>query len=101
MAAVLLATLAGAGAVVVGSGGKITLNDGGVLVIAALFATLVAGLAGEIVARSVLAPVGELGRTADALAEGKHDARSRLPQEDELGELAGKIDKMADEVERR
>src|SRR5262249_45244238 len=89
------------GAIVGAGGGKIAVHGPGILVIAGIFALLVSGLAGEIVARSVLAPVGELGRTADALAEGKHDARSRLPHDDELGELAGKLDKMADEVERR
>src|SRR5262249_26965155 len=50
---------------------------------------------------SLLAPLGELGRTAEALAEGKLDARARLPHEDEIGALAQRVDRMAAEIQRR
>ena len=53
-----------------------------------------------ITARWIVRPIDRLSRTARALGAGELSARSRLARSDEIGELAYRIDEMADRIER-
>jgi signal transduction histidine kinase len=48
--------------------------------------------------RVLVRPVGQLARAAERLGEGDFTARSGLAGNDELGQLAGRFDRMADDL---
>lgn len=51
-----------------------------------------------VLTQRVLAPVGELARTAHAIANGSMDARANVDTRDEIGELATSFNRMAERV---
>lgn len=64
--------------------------------IAALLALLAALLAGR-VARSINTPISDLSSTVAELSRGNMDARARLIQQDELGDLGRALDNLLDD----
>ena len=59
-------------------------------------------LAGSVVlARRVTKPVAVLAESARAIGQGRYDHRVELRQQDELGELAGTINHMAQGIAER
>jgi len=67
----------------------------------ALLALGAAGLVGWMLARGLARPLHRLGRVADAIAAGETAARSADTSSDEIGQLAARINAMADELEAR
>lgn len=71
---------------------------------AMIFATILAiGLAmciGFLFARTLVKPVNQLMRTAEAIKEGDMDARARLKGDDEIARLGKTFDAMADAIEK-
>lgn len=51
-----------------------------------------------VLAQRVLAPIRELARAAHAIASGSMDARAEVDSRDEIGELAGSFNRMAQRV---
>jgi len=74
------------------------------LLLAALAAVFAAGVASFFVARRVVAPVQNMTRASQRIAEGKYEERvpvfSRPGQEDELDSLALSFNRMAAQLER-
>ncbi len=66
-----------------------------------LAALLLAWLLSELLTRSLVRPLAELGRAADALAAGEVSVRVRSQRKDELGLLARSLDRMADAIDAR
>lgn len=71
------------------------------LIVGGVIAAGAAVLLALALTRTMVRPVEELTRTADALAEGKLDARTRSQREDELGRLGRALDRMADQLGER
>lgn len=67
----------------------------------ALLALVAAGLVGLLLARGLARPLHRLGRVADTIAGGDTTARSADSSRDEIGQLAGRINAMADELQAR
>ena len=67
----------------------------------ALLALASAGLVGWLLARGLARPLHRLGRVADAIAGGDTTARSHDSSRDEIGQLAGRLNAMADELQTR
>ena len=61
---------------------------------------LVLAIGAILTARWIVRPIRTLTRTADAIGEGELSARSELTRQDELGVLGGRIDQMAEQIER-
>ncbi len=72
-----------------------------VVLVAGLSAALLAALLSEYLARSIGGPIHELREAAEALRRGDLEHRIRSSRPDELGALAGAIDRMADEMVER
>jgi two-component system phosphate regulon sensor histidine kinase PhoR len=66
-----------------------------------LAALLLAWLLSELLTRSLVRPLAELGRAADALAAGEVSVRVRSQRRDELGLVARSLDRMADAIDAR
>ncbi|HXV56647.1 MAG TPA: HAMP domain-containing sensor histidine kinase, partial [Gaiellaceae bacterium] len=62
---------------------------------------LVAALAGALLARRILAPVGRASAAARSLAEGLLDTRLPVEREDEFGAWAASFNEMADALEAK
>ncbi len=60
-----------------------------------------AALAGHILARSLVRPLNDLGHVATAIAGGDNAARSDDRSPDEIGQLAARLNSMADELQER
>jgi len=60
-----------------------------------------AALAGHILARSLVRPLNDLGHVATAIATGDDAARSDDHSRDEIGQLAMRLNSMADELQAR
>jgi signal transduction histidine kinase len=71
------------------------------LIPSAAFALAGAGIAGHLLARSLVRPLNQLGRVASAIAGGDTDARSTDRSHDEIGQLASRLNTMADELQAR
>ncbi len=67
----------------------------------ALLALASAGLVGWLLARGLARPLRRLGRVADAIAGGDTTARSGDSSRDEIGQLAARLNAMADELQTR
>lgn len=65
------------------------------LVIGAMVALLLAGLAGTWLAYRFTRPLAQMNRTALFLAEGNYEAKTEVNQQDEIGQLAQTIDQLA------
>jgi signal transduction histidine kinase len=66
-----------------------------VLLIAALAATATAILVSSFVTRRIVSPIEEMTRASQRIADGRYDERVHVAGEDELGELAGSFNQMA------
>ncbi|MGB3717748.1 MAG: ATP-binding protein [Candidatus Promineifilaceae bacterium] len=66
-----------------------------VLLIAALAATVTAVLVSSFVTRRIVSPIEEMTRASQRIADGGYDERVHVVGEDELGELAGSFNQMA------
>lgn len=62
-----------------------------------LLLALLAGLIANRVARSINRPISDLGDTVAELSKGNMDARVRLTQQDELGDLGRALDNLLDD----
>lgn len=71
------------------------------LIPSAAFALAVAGLAGHLLASSLVRPLRDLGRVATTIAGGDTTARSADRSDDEIGQLAARLNTMADELQTR
>jgi signal transduction histidine kinase len=60
-----------------------------------------AALAGHLLARSLVRPLNQLGHVATAIASGDDSARSTDRSPDEIGQLAARLNSMADELQSR
>lgn len=69
------------------------------LIAAAVVAALLAGVAGVVYSRALTRPINAIADTATALRAGRHDARTRMRGEDEVGLLGRTFDEMADAIE--
>ncbi|HEX6289341.1 MAG TPA: ATP-binding protein [Herpetosiphonaceae bacterium] len=67
----------------------------------AALALIGAALAGHLLARSLVRPLSELGQVASAIAGGNDAARSEDRSGDEIGQLAARLNSMADELQSR
>lgn len=63
-------------------------------------ATLLAGLAGLFVGRSVTSPLKALSAAADRMSKGDLSARASVTTRDEIGQLGAQFDRMADQLQR-
>jgi signal transduction histidine kinase len=71
------------------------------LLVLVSFAGLLLGLiASSIMTSRVIRPLGVLGQTARRLGEGDVAVRARVEREDEIGELAGELNTMAEQIQR-
>lgn len=68
---------------------------GGFILVVSVFALALSIVLGEALVRSLLLPVRDLNQVVSALAKGDQAARARNAHDDELGELARTIDRMA------
>ncbi len=59
----------------------------------------VLGFGALLTARWIVRPIEQLSKTARALGDGDLGARSRLARSDEIGELGGRFDEMAERIE--
>lgn len=59
---------------------------------------VVVGACALLLSRSIARPLARLAETARAFGSGRLEARARLPRLDEIGQLAGAFDQMADRV---
>ncbi|HEY0601555.1 MAG TPA: HAMP domain-containing sensor histidine kinase [Herpetosiphonaceae bacterium] len=71
------------------------------LIPSAAFALAVAGVAGHLLARSLVRPLSDLRRVATTIAGGDTTARSTDRSDDEIGQLAARLNTMADELQTR
>lgn len=71
----------------------------GGLIAAGLVASLLAGVAGVVYSRALTRPINAITGTAAALHAGRHDARTRMEGDDEVGLLGRTFDEMADAIE--
>ena len=69
------------------------------LAVGAVFAALVAVVAARLVARGVLAPVGEASHAAERIERGDLSARVPVTSSDEFGQWADRFNRMADSLE--
>ncbi len=69
------------------------------LIVGALIAALMAVIASRVVARGVLAPVGEASLAAERIAGGDLSARVPVTSSDEFGQWADRFNRMADSLE--
>ncbi len=76
-------------------------TDPRIIVGGGVFALLLGGLLAELLTRSLTQPVAEIARVTAALTAGDVGVRLRSEREDELGELARSVDRMADAVDER
>lgn len=72
-----------------------------VLAIASALGLVVAALLAEYIGRRFAAPLAELRRVADRLAEGDFDVRMRSRRGDEIGAIGRAVDRMAEQLEAR
>ena len=70
------------------------------MIIAAVFAILIASVLGYFFARNLVKPIKRLTDTAEQLKEGNFEARANLKGEDELAQFGQTFDSMAAAVER-
>ncbi len=70
------------------------------LLFAGAGATLVAGLAGLFIGRSVTSPLKSLAAAADRMSKGDLSARAGVTTRDEIGQLGAQFDRMADQLQR-
>ncbi len=67
----------------------------------AALALIGAAIAGHLLARSLVRPLHQLGRVASLIAAGHTDARSDDRSQDEIGQVATQLNRMADELQAR
>ncbi|MBI5964255.1 MAG: HAMP domain-containing protein [Chloroflexi bacterium] len=70
------------------------------LVIAVIAASLVALIVSFVFSRSILAPVGVMMYASQRIADGHYDERVQSHGNDELNQLAGSFNQMADQLEQ-
>ncbi|MCS7061033.1 MAG: HAMP domain-containing sensor histidine kinase [Anaerolineae bacterium] len=68
--------------------------------LAGLGATMLAGVAGLLIGRTVTAPLQSLSRAADRMSKGDLSARAAVNTRDEIGQLGAQFDRMADQLQR-
>jgi two-component system sensor histidine kinase BaeS len=73
----------------------------GTLLPSAGLAIIGAALAGHVLARSLVRPLHRLGRVASSIAAGSTDTRSDDRSQDEIGQVAAQLNRMADELQAR
>jgi two-component system sensor histidine kinase BaeS len=73
----------------------------GALLPSAALALIGAALAGHLLARSLVRPLRRLGRVASLIAAGNTDTRSNDRSQDEIGQVASQLNRMADELQAR
>lgn len=71
-----------------------------VLMVSLLIALGLAALLGYALARHLSQPVGRLDETVRKLARGQFEERARVASQDEIGRLAGNVNRLAETLER-
>jgi two-component system sensor histidine kinase BaeS len=71
-----------------------------VLMVSLLIALGLATLLGYTLARHLSRPVGRLDETVRKLARGQFEERARVASQDEIGRLAGNVNRLAETLER-
>ncbi len=81
-------------------GGETLATTARAFLLAGLVATMVAGLVGLLVSRSLTSPLNALTAATGRMSGGDLTARARITRRDEIGQLAGQFNRMAEQLQR-